>query len=110
LIFLPIDFFCRIGKNLRSIHGCCEQPRFDFVKMIVQLIYIIVYSIIAILALFGLRTAIVHFSNRKCVFCAIRDGKLPSKKEFDNNEFFVIHDIGKRGKTYRRKEEKAKYF
>lgn len=35
-----------------------------------------------------------------CVFCSIRDGKIPSEKIYSNNYCFVIRDIAPRAPTH----------
>ncbi len=35
-----------------------------------------------------------------CVFCDIIDGKIPSKKHFENNDFIVIDDISHKAKKH----------
>lgn len=35
-----------------------------------------------------------------CIFCKIRDGEIPSKKYFENENFFVIRDIDAKAKEH----------
>ena len=35
-----------------------------------------------------------------CVFCDIIDGKIPSKKHFENNDFIVIDDISHKAEKH----------